>query len=79
MDEDGDIWILGRTDDVLNVSGHRLSTAEVSVAWNPSALVCCCCRWRTHHPRAHRSLRLKVLLCCTHESSRQLWWAESTR
>ena len=32
MDEDGDIWILGRTDDVLNVSGHRLSTAEVESA-----------------------------------------------
>lgn len=28
-DEDGDVWILGRTDDVLNVSGHRLGTAEL--------------------------------------------------
>lgn len=32
IDDDGDVWILGRTDDVLNVSGHRLSTAEVGVA-----------------------------------------------
>ncbi|PID54297.1 MAG: hypothetical protein CSB46_03330 [Micrococcales bacterium] len=26
---DGDIWLLGRVDDVMNVSGHRLSTAEI--------------------------------------------------
>jgi len=28
-DEDGNMWIMGRVDDVLNVSGHRLGTAEV--------------------------------------------------
>lgn len=28
-DEDGDLWITGRVDDVLNVSGHRLGTAEI--------------------------------------------------
>jgi acetyl-CoA synthetase len=28
-DEDGDYWITGRVDDVINVSGHRLGTAEV--------------------------------------------------
>src|SRR5690625_5743516 len=28
-DADGDIWFLGRVDDVMNVSGHRLSTAEI--------------------------------------------------
>jgi acetyl-CoA synthetase len=37
-DDDGYIWILGRVDDVINVSGHRLSTMEVE-----SALV--------HHPK----------------------------
>jgi acetyl-CoA synthetase len=37
-DEDGYLWIMGRVDDVLNVSGHRLSTMEVE-----SALV--------HHPK----------------------------
>ena len=31
-DEDGYFWILGRVDDVINVSGHRLSTAEVESA-----------------------------------------------
>ena len=29
VDEDGDFWIRGRADDVINVSGHRISTAEV--------------------------------------------------
>jgi acetyl-CoA synthetase len=28
LDADGDIWLLGRVDDVMNVSGHRMSTAE---------------------------------------------------
>lgn len=32
MDKDGYIWIRGRVDDVINVSGHRLSTAEIEAA-----------------------------------------------
>ena len=32
LDEDGDLWLLGRVDDVMNVSGHRLSTIEVESA-----------------------------------------------
>lgn len=32
VDEDGDVWLLGRVDDVMNVSGHRLSTAEIESA-----------------------------------------------
>ena len=37
-DEDGYIWVLGRVDDVMNVSGHRLSTAELesSLVRHPS-------------------------------------------
>jgi acetyl-CoA synthetase len=31
-DEDGDIWLLGRVDDVMNVSGHRLSSTEIESA-----------------------------------------------
>jgi acetyl-CoA synthetase len=38
QDDDGYIWVMGRVDDVLNVSGHRLSTMEVE-----SAIV--------HHPK----------------------------
>jgi acetyl-CoA synthetase len=31
-DEDGDFWLMGRVDDVMNVSGHRISTIEVESA-----------------------------------------------
>jgi acetyl-CoA synthetase len=31
-DDDGDMWLLGRVDDVMNVSGHRISTTEVESA-----------------------------------------------
>jgi acetyl-CoA synthetase len=31
-DKDGDLWLLGRIDDVMNVSGHRISTTEVESA-----------------------------------------------
>ena len=31
-DSDGDLWLLGRIDDVMNISGHRLSTTEVEHA-----------------------------------------------
>ncbi len=32
LDDDGDLWLLGRVDDVMNVSGHRISTAEIEHA-----------------------------------------------
>ncbi len=32
VDEDGDYWLMGRVDDVVNVSGHRIGTAEVESA-----------------------------------------------
>jgi acetyl-CoA synthetase len=32
IDEDGDFWLMGRVDDVMNVSGHRISTIEVESA-----------------------------------------------
>ena len=32
LDEDGYLWVLGRVDDVMNVSGHRISTTEVESA-----------------------------------------------
>ena len=31
-DDDGALWVLGRVDDVMNISGHRISTAEVESA-----------------------------------------------
>ncbi|MSX56866.1 MAG: acetate--CoA ligase, partial [Actinobacteria bacterium] len=32
LDDDGYLWLLGRVDDVMNISGHRISTAEVESA-----------------------------------------------
>ena len=32
IDEEGDYWLLGRVDDVINISGHRIGTAEVESA-----------------------------------------------
>jgi acetyl-CoA synthetase len=39
MDEDGYIWVMGRVDDVINVSGHRMSTMEVESALVAHTLV----------------------------------------
>ncbi|MFD1719997.1 acetate--CoA ligase [Amnibacterium endophyticum] len=38
-DADGDLWLLGRVDDVMNVAGHRLSTYEIESALVASPLV----------------------------------------
>lgn len=43
FDEDGDIWLLGRIDDVLNVSGHRLNSAELEQAVMSDPLVAEAC------------------------------------
>lgn len=32
LDDDGNIWVVGRVDDVMNVSGHRMSTSEIESA-----------------------------------------------
>jgi acetyl-CoA synthetase len=32
LDQDNDVWLLGRVDDVMNISGHRLSTMEIESA-----------------------------------------------
>ncbi|MFC4259670.1 propionyl-CoA synthetase [Marinobacter lacisalsi] len=43
VDEDGYVFIMGRTDDVINVAGHRLSTGEMEevVAAHPAVAECC--------------------------------------
>ncbi|MFP4494586.1 MAG: propionyl-CoA synthetase [Halochromatium sp.] len=42
MDEDGYIWIMSRTDDVINVAGHRLSTGQIEevLAGHPDVAEC---------------------------------------
>ncbi len=39
LDDDGYLWVLGRVDDVMNVSGHRISTTEVESALVDNAKV----------------------------------------
>ncbi|MBA2768615.1 MAG: propionyl-CoA synthetase [Sporichthyaceae bacterium] len=43
IDEDGYLYVMGRTDDVINVAGHRLSTGsmEAVVAGHPDVAECC--------------------------------------
>lgn len=43
IDDDGYVFIMGRTDDVINVAGHRLSTGEMEevVASHPDVAECC--------------------------------------
>jgi len=43
IDEDGYVFIMGRTDDVINVAGHRLSTGEMEevLAGHPAIAECC--------------------------------------
>ncbi|MCW3477076.1 propionyl-CoA synthetase [Limobrevibacterium gyesilva] len=42
IDEDGDVWVMGRTDDIINVAGHRLSTGamEEVLASHPAVAEC---------------------------------------
>lgn len=43
VDEDGYLFVMGRTDDVINVAGHRLSTGEMEeiIASHPAVAECC--------------------------------------
>ena len=42
VDADGDVWVMGRTDDVINVAGHRLSTGQIEevLASHPDVAEC---------------------------------------
>ena len=52
VDEDGDFWLMGRVDDVMNVSGHRISTIEVESALvdHPKVAEAAVCGRRTRRP-----------------------------
>lgn len=58
-DEDGYYWITGRVDDVVNVSGHRMGTAEVEAALDEHPLVSESAVVGVEHPV---SLRAPLLL-----------------
>ncbi len=72
-DEDGYYWITGRVDDVINVSGHRMGTAEVENALVAHAMVaeaavggaparrrCLCTKTETGSRRPFKGNRLKT-------------------
>ncbi len=42
IDEEGDVWVMGRTDDIINVAGHRLSTGSMEevLASHPNVAEC---------------------------------------
>ncbi len=58
-DDDGNYWFMGRIDDVMNVSGHRISTTEVESALvdHPKVAEAAVCGQTRRHDRARRSMR----------------------
>lgn len=61
-DEDGDYWITGRVDDVINISGTRLSTVEVESALVSHPAVAEAAAVSCHHPVKGQGIYLYVLL-----------------
>lgn len=61
-DEDGDFWVRGRADDVINVSGHRISTAEVESAACMDPNVAEAAVISVHHEIKGQSMILFVVL-----------------
>ena len=62
VDGDGDVWLLGRTDDVINVAGHRLSTGAIEdvLASHPDIAECAVIA-RVHEVKGEVPLGLIVL------------------
>ncbi|MUM18393.1 MULTISPECIES: acetate--CoA ligase [unclassified Mycobacteroides] len=64
---DGEIWVLGRIDDVMNVSGHRISTAEVESALVGHAGVAEAAVVGIHDDQAGQAICAFVILNSRHE------------
>jgi acetyl-CoA synthetase len=71
-DEDGYFWIIGRVDDVLNVSGHRLGTAEVESALVSHPAVAEAAVIGLPHEIKGQGIHAFVLLRAGYEESEQL-------
>jgi len=61
-DEDGYIWITGRVDDVINVSGHRLGTAEIEAAVKEDSHIAEVAAIGVPHPIKGESIFIYVVL-----------------
>ena len=71
-DEDGCFWIMGRIDDVINVSGHRMGTAEVESALVEHDAVCEAAVVGFPHDIKGQGIYCYVTLEGTHEGSEDL-------
>ncbi|HEX6128708.1 MAG TPA: acetate--CoA ligase [Candidatus Limnocylindria bacterium] len=71
-DEEGYYWLLGRVDDVMNVSGHRISTTEVESALVSHAAVAEAAVVGRSDPMTGQGIFAYVILRAGHEASDQL-------
>lgn len=71
-DEDGYFWVIGRTDDVIKVSGHRLGTAEVESAVNSHQAVSESAAIAMPHEVKGNSIRSYVVLNQGYSGDRDL-------
>ncbi|MDN6556739.1 MAG: AMP-binding protein, partial [Acidipropionibacterium acidipropionici] len=72
VDEDGYVWIIGRTDDVIKVSGHRIGTAEVEAAVNSHPAVAECAAIGLPHEVKGNAIHVVAVLANGYEGSREL-------
>ncbi|WCC80660.1 acetate--CoA ligase [Cutibacterium equinum] len=72
IDEDGYVWIIGRTDDVIKVSGHRIGTAEVETAVGSHPAVAECAAIGLPHEVKGNAIHMVVVLHTGYEPSKDL-------
>jgi len=72
LDEDGYLWLLGRVDDVMNISGHRISTTEVESALVDHPAVAEAAVVGANDPTTGQAIIGYVILCGTAEASDEL-------
>jgi acetyl-CoA synthetase len=71
-DDDGYLWLLGRVDDVMNVSGHRLSTTEIESALVSHPAVAEAAVVGGPDPVTGEAINAFVILRLGHEPTREL-------
>ena len=72
LDDDGYLWLLGRVDDVMNVSGHRISTTEVESALVDHQAVAEAAVVGANDEVTGQAIIGYVILRGTHEASKEL-------
>jgi len=72
IDEDGYVWIIGRTDDVIKVSGHRIGTAEVEAAVTSHPAVAECAAIGLPHEVKGNAIHVLAVLNTGYQGSNEL-------